>query len=587
MAKALADTLGMSRESAEKWIDGAEGSFALTVENLCKWTREYLDSKGPEHRLLFLVDEVGQFIGTDSHLMLNLQTITEELGTICKGRAWVVVTSQEDIDAVLGEMKQSKANDFSKIQGRFKTRLSLSSANVDEVIQSRLLEKRDDVKDELLAVFGEKGDVLRHQLTFKDCGMTLRNFKDGDDFLRNYPFAPYQFQLVQKVFEAIRRAGATGLHLSRGERSILDAFQSAGKQVALKDVGILVPLFRFYPSIESFLDTAIKKTIDQAEDNASLEPFDVQLLQVLFLIRYVEEIKGNVENLVTLCMEEIDADRLALRRRIEDALGRLEKETLVSRNGDVYFFLTNEERDINREIKSVELGSGDEAKLLGELIFNDVLKEQRKYRYPVNKMDFTFNRLCDLHPVGNRVDGALLVSVVTPLNDDYELYDNAKCLLESGTEGGHVLIRLGNDETLGRELRTYLQTEKYVRHKNDGTLPESSEAHPAGVLRGQPGAPQPPRHAAGPDARRGRHLRRGPAAQAQGDEPAGGPGRGPGVPRQEHVHPDGLPEAPEPGPRQGNPGRSCGRTTSASRRSPSTWRRATSRRSTTCGTTSA
>ena len=70
----------------------------------------------------------------------------------------------------------------------------------------------------------------------------------------------------------------------------------------------------------------------------------------------------------------------------------------------------------------------------------------------------------------------MLVSVVTPLNDDYELYDNAKCLMESGTEGGHVLVRLGNDETLGRELRTYLQTEKYVRHKNDGTLPESSSA---------------------------------------------------------------------------------------------------------------
>jgi hypothetical protein len=481
VAQALAATLSMSQDSAEKWIDGAEGSFALTVENLCKWTKEYIDSKGPEHRLLFLVDEVGQFIGTDSHLMLNLQTITEELGTICKGRAWVVVTSQEDIDAVLGEMKQSKANDFSKIQGRFKTRLSLSSANVDEVIQARLLEKRDDVKDELVARFRVKGDVLKSQLTFKDCGMTLKNFKDGDDFLKNYPFAPYQFQLLQKVFEAIRRAGATGAHLARGERSLLDAFQSAGQQVALKDVGILVPLFRFYPSIESFLDTAVKKTIDQAGDNSSLEhPFDDQLLQVLFLIRYVEEIKGNVDNLVTLCMEEIDADRLALRRRIEDALGRLEKETLISRNGDVYFFLTNEERDINKEIKSVELGSDEEAKLLGDLIFNDVLKEQRKYRYPVNKMDFTFNRLCDLHPVGNRVDGALLVSVVTPLNDDYELYENAKCLLESGTEGGHILIRLGNDVILGRELRTYFQTEKYVRHKNDGTLPESSKR----ILRG-------------------------------------------------------------------------------------------------------
>ena len=121
MVKALTETLGQSQDSAEKWIDGAEDNFSLTVENFCKWVKEYLDSKGPEHRLIFLVDEVGQFIGTDSHLMLNLQTITEELGTICQGRAWVVVTSQEDIDAVLGEMKQDQeANDFSKIQGRFK-----------------------------------------------------------------------------------------------------------------------------------------------------------------------------------------------------------------------------------------------------------------------------------------------------------------------------------------------------------------------------------------------------------------------------------------------------------------------------------
>ena len=133
VVKALTATLNLSTESAEKWIDGAEGSFALTIENFCKWVKEYLDSKGPDHRLIFLVDEVGQFIGMDSHLMLNLQTITEELGTICAGRAWIVVTSQEDIDSVVGEMKQSKANDFSKIQGRFRSRLSLSSANINNI----------------------------------------------------------------------------------------------------------------------------------------------------------------------------------------------------------------------------------------------------------------------------------------------------------------------------------------------------------------------------------------------------------------------------------------------------------------------
>ena len=204
--------------------------------------------------------------------------------------------------------------------------------------------------------------------------MTFRQFKDGEDFVKNYPFAPYQFQLIQKIFEAIRKAGATGMHLARGERSMLDAFQSAAKTVSINEVGILVPLYDFYPSIESFLDTSVKKTIDQAETNPSLEPFDIQLLQVLFLIRYVDEMKGNVDNLVTLCLDQIDGDRLALRRRIEESLGRLEKETLISRSGDNYFFLTNEERDINKEIKQVDLSSGEEAKLLGEIIFEDVLK---------------------------------------------------------------------------------------------------------------------------------------------------------------------------------------------------------------------
>jgi len=474
VVKALGETLGQSEAATVRWIEGAENNFPLTVENFCKWVKEYLDSKGPQHRIVFLVDEVGQFIGNDSHLMLNLQTITEELGTICRRRAWVVVTSQEDMDAVLGDMSKTKKQDFSKIQGRFFPPLSLSSANVDEVIQSRLLAKLADVKDELEGVFKKRGDILKNQLTFKNCTMTFRQFKDGEDFVKNYPFAPYQFQLIQKVFEAIRKAGATGMHLARGERSMLDAFQSAAKTVSINEVGVLVPLYDFYPSIESFLDTAVKKTIDQAETNPSLEPFDIQLLQVLFLIRYVDEMKGNVDNLVTLCLDQIDGDRLALRRHIEESLGRLEKETLISRSGEDYFFLTNEERDINKEIKNVDLTNGEEAKLQGEIIFEDVLKGQRKHRFSANKMDFDFNRRCDQFPVGNQKDGALLVSVITPLADDYEIYDKGKAILESAAEGGYILIRLGNDESLGRELRTYLQTEKYLSRKNDGTLSEST-----------------------------------------------------------------------------------------------------------------
>lgn len=478
VVQALGQVTGQSTESCEKWIDNAKDHFTLSVENFCKWVKDYLDQKGNNHRIIFLVDEVGQFIGGDTHLMLNLQTITEDLGTVCGGRAWVVVTSQEDIDKVLGELRSTKSNDFSKIQGRFKTRLSLSSQNCDEVIQERLLKKveSDQIKNWMETTYKEKGDILRNQLSFHNVGTTYKQYKDADDFSRNYPFAPYQFQLIQRVFEVIRQAGATGLHLSRGERSILDAFQSAGQAVANCELGVLVPLYHFYPSIDSFLDTAVKRTIDQAKDNASLKPFDTELLRVLFLIRYVDEMKGNIDNLVTLCIDRIDADRLALKRQIEESLMRLEKQSLIGRSGDNFFFLTHEEQDINRQIKTIDLSSSEEAKVLGEIVFDDVLKGTTKHTYKTTKKVFPFNRVCDSFPYGSRVDKDLTVQVFSPMGEaDPELWENARFQRESMSDGGQVIIRLDDDPSLGRELRQYIQTEKFLRTKSDSTLPEPTQ----------------------------------------------------------------------------------------------------------------
>ena len=469
LIQALSEALGQSEDASKRWMERAERDFPLTPENFAKWVKEYLDSRGRGHRLLFIADEIGQFIGNDTHLMLSLQTITENLGTACGGRAWVVVTSQENIEAVIGEVKASKANDFSKIQGRFRTRLSLSSANTDEVIQARLLSKTPEATAELTAEWAAKGDILKNQLSFVNVGMTFKRLDSPEKFVASYPFVPYQFQLVQKVFEDIRKHGATGLHLSRGERSMLDAFQLAGQQVAGFPVGALVPFYRFYPSIESFLDTGVRRTIDQAKDRG-LEAFDIDVLRLLFLVRYVDEVKANVDNLVTLCIDQIDADRLGLRRRIEESLQQLERETLISRNGEDYFFLTNEERDITREIKDVELGGGEEVRKLGELIFDGVLKGNTKHRYSVNKKDFGFNRFCDGHPIG-RIETAndLVVSVISPLDDDYEMYHESRCIMASSADNGKILIKLGSDDVLGRELSLHLKTDKYIRVKRDGT----------------------------------------------------------------------------------------------------------------------
>ena len=51
-------------------------------------------------------------------------------------------------------------------------------------------------------------------------------------------------------------------------------------------------------------------------------------------------------------------------------------------------------------------------------------------------------------------------------------------VLDSTQEGGQVLIRLDDQESLGRELRAYLKTDKYLRTKNDGTLPAVHQTYP-------------------------------------------------------------------------------------------------------------
>ncbi len=455
---ALEKSLNISEESAGRWFDNSRDDYKINIEGLAKIIRDYLLTKPAGHRVIFLVDEVGQFIGDNTQMMLTLQTIVEELGSLCQGQVWVIVTSQEDIDAAIGESK-ARSQDFSKIQGRFHTRLSLASSNTDAVITERLLSKTEAAHVALRDCFAQKGDIINNQLAFVGNSVSMRSYKDAAEFVACYPFAPYQFTLLQKIFESIRKVGATGKHLSKGERSLLDAFQSAAKLNADKTIDALVPMYDFYPSIESFIDTSAKRSIDEAPANPSLEKYDVQLLKALFLIRYnADIIKPNVDNLATLCVDQIDADKLALKRKIQESLTRLEQQRLVSRNGDLWFFLTNEERDVAREIGHVDVSSVEKSRLLGELLYEEILGGVTKIRHRDTKADYEINRLLDGSPWKN-ASHQLSFEIVTPLSDDYETLNDARAILRSTDR---ALIRMAESNRLDIELNLYLQIEKYI-----------------------------------------------------------------------------------------------------------------------------
>ena len=478
LAESLAAASNQTLESTRQWVEQLETNLPLDIRNFCKWVNDYLDRSG-DRNILFLVDEVGQFIGKNTQMMLKLQTITEDLGTFCGGRAWVIVTSQADIDAAIGQLDKRDGDDFSKIQGRFYTRLQLSSSNTSEVIQKRLLEKTETAAAALANVFAEKGDILRNQLTFdKTTTAALNSYTDAPSFVDNYPFVPYHYPLVQKVFESIRTKGATGKHLAMGERSLLDAFQSAAKQVKDQDIGVLIPFYCFYSPIESFLEPAVKRTIDQACELSTLTEFDCKILKTLFLIRYVDVLKSTLDNLVTLSIDQIDADKITLKKQIEESLNRLERQLLIARNGDEFIFLTNEEKEIENEIQHTDVEPSELTHKLSNIIFESLLSRQTVYRYPVNKQDFRISRFCNGHPRDGTTLEDLVVKVISPLDSHYDSFIHDQPCLNYTLEGdGCVLVKLPDHprifgyKGLDGDLARFIKTDRFLK-QNSGQRPE-------------------------------------------------------------------------------------------------------------------
>ncbi|KEZ87212.1 hypothetical protein IO99_06405 [Clostridium sulfidigenes] len=460
LIEALSKATKMSEDAARNWYSKCEENYSLTIDKFSSRIREYCDLKGNNHHVVFLIDEIGQYLGEDTQLMLNLQTVVEDLGSKCKGRCWVIVTSQEDLDVfTLG-----KGNDFSKIQGRFNTRLSLSSANVDEVIKKRILRKKTQAMEMLQSLYEERESFIRNLLTFTTDTVDMKLYKDMDNFAQVYPFVPYQFNLLQHVFNGIRSHGVAGRSLSKGERSLLGAYKQVAVEYMDKNIGTLVPFSAFYSTIETFLDPSIRIVIGYAENNEKLNSYDVKVLKLLFLIKYARGIKGNIENLSTLLIDNIEASKKEVKEQVQESLSKLIRETLVEKNGDEFVFLTIQEQEVNKEIKNMTIDSGEIAQRIGEIVFEHIY-ENSKFVYS-KIYSFSFNKLIDEKVRGSKKN-PIGIRIITA---NYNLVEgvNKNYLKELSDRENNVIIDIANQDNYIEEIENILKIEGYLRLK--GTL---------------------------------------------------------------------------------------------------------------------
>ena len=460
----LMEVLDISEEDAQHWFNdktAVDFSIARLVEDI----KSYVKRQPENFRLLFMIDEVGQYVGTDTDMLLNLQSLAEKIGSECDGKVWVICTGQEAIDEII----KVRADEFSRIQARFKTRLSLSSSSVDEVIQKRVLAKKPEAEKCLEGIYQENDSVLRNLFSFNGSVLDIKGYSGANEFAVNFPFVPYQFIIMQKVFAEIRKHGNSGKHLSGGERSMLSGFQEAAQKIQQQDEYALVPFFRFYDTVHGFLDSSIRRVIERCQNAANgglgIEPQDVDVLKLLYLIRYVDDIPANVDNIVILMADDIRTDKIALREKIGASLGRLMSQNYIGRSGDIYNFLTDEEQDVQRDIDNTVVDTASIVERIAQMIYADIYPT-KKFRRD-SKHDFDFDKMVDGVTTG-AVSGGMKLRFLTVATDAIE---KSELRLMTESRGQAIVVLSGS--SYYESLESAMKIRKFVKQRNVAQLPKS------------------------------------------------------------------------------------------------------------------
>ncbi len=455
--RAFDKVYGYPEGTSKGVLSKSRQDYRLSIEDFAREVKAYLDTKPKDFRLNFYVDEVGQFIATNVARMTNLQTIAESLATICKRRAWVFVTSQQDMTHVIGEFDKEQGNDFSKIQARFNNRISLSSKNVDEVIRRRLLAKSEKYASELAALYAEHAANIKTLFEFTDNSARYKHYTGVEDFTGFYPFVPYQFSLFQLAIEQLSAKNVfEGRHNSVGERSMLGVFQEVAEKLcaAHATVGALAPFDYMYEGIRQVVKSTVVSSIHVAEKNLGDE-FAVRVLKVLFLVKYVKLFKASKRNLAILLRKDFGDNALELESKVSVALENLERQSYIQRTGEYYEYLTDAEQDIEKEIKSLGVDHSEIRKELSSILFKSVMRNP-KIHYEPNGEDYTLGRKID-----GQCDGPEKPLSINFLSPWYNGSDNGVTML-SIHNNYDLIVQMKVNPKFMDELTLWIKTNKYV-----------------------------------------------------------------------------------------------------------------------------
>lgn len=449
------------------------GTVTLTPEVFCSEIRQYLNDKPESYRLLFFIDEVSQFIGDRKELLLQLQEIVSGISQASDGRVWVGCTAQQDLSELLSSHQILKsADEYGKIMGRFEKKITLQGTNTEYITQKRILDKDEDAVVALGKLYEEKKDAISAQFKLPT---GYKSYGGKQEFIDYYPFIPYQFQLIMQVFDAFVKLQYVDTEVKGNERSVLKITHKTAQESKQEEVGKFISFDKFFSSMfEAGLKNAGLKAIHNA--NAIVETykdkaFGQRVTRVLFMLCNLSApdqkiFPATVDNIVTLLMTNVDENKLQLRNNTEDVLQYLVEKSVVrvergSGSPDVYYFLSEDESEVDRLIKNTRVDNNRMAEEYRTIFFRHFGNPQPKVTYNGNSYSVSWTiqgRTC-LGPANAQLQVVFLVDGDDRTPEEIAFQEGDKKKMQ---------FLVGPEYTTNSKLRDdffwFCQVQEYVSH---------------------------------------------------------------------------------------------------------------------------
>lgn len=325
------------------------------VDEMLEIARE---ATGKEH-IIFIIDEVGQYVGARKNLILNLDGLAKNLKNIGNGKVWIIGTAQQTLTE---DDPNASLNspELYKLKDRFPIQIDLEANDIKEICYSRLLGKSPAGESQLGELFDKNGQMLRHNTKLVDARVYGADF-DRKTFIDLYPFLPAHFDILLHLLGALAKStGGFGLRSAiKVIQDVLVEGSDTQTPIADQPVGWIATTVTLYNILEKDIRRAFPsyhQSVGKVVNNRFHDsPIHQDIAKTVCVLQILGNLPVSVENITCLMHPGISA--ASSLDQVKAAVEDLIKDPIVpfgEQDGQLCFF-SEKLNEIEQERATVPL----------------------------------------------------------------------------------------------------------------------------------------------------------------------------------------------------------------------------------------